>query len=276
MVDVRVEDGDMGRAGLEILGMADEKIIEHRSGRQEGAEDEHEGVFPEAFQEFFVGEYEGREEDDEDERGNPEGDVGVEAKAEDETGKKEITQPMCSQSSEEEIKGKGQDKGDHDGPEADTGKVDGPVGSGEHEGRKEAGSSAMEELSGEQGNTEDREGTEENGGEFQAGDGVADEPDEQGLDIDEETFAAIIGRVEEFESAGFQGVDSVDTVGSLIGVEADRNAFNVIETDEEGESNDHEQYPAGQSELFFVFCHKNPLAPHDWVPELFFDFRLLW
>lgn len=56
VVDVWVEDGDVGRAGLKVFRMSNEKIIEHGGGGEKSTADEDEGMFPEAFEEMFVGE----------------------------------------------------------------------------------------------------------------------------------------------------------------------------------------------------------------------------
>lgn len=54
VIHFRGENGDMGRSGFEIFGMGDEEMEEHRSGCDEGTENEDESVFPEAPKEAFV------------------------------------------------------------------------------------------------------------------------------------------------------------------------------------------------------------------------------
>ena len=89
----------------------------------------------------------------------------------------------------------------------------------------------MKEFFPEEIDTKDREGAEEDGGKLQSGDGITNERDEQGLDIDEEPFSTIISGIKEFVGAGFERVESVDAVGSLIRVETDRNRVNIEEAD---------------------------------------------
>lgn len=85
VIDFGGKHGDMRRAGFEILGMRDEEMIEHRRCGDHSTEDEGEAVFPEALEETLVGEYERREQDDEDERRDAEGDIGMESETEDQS-----------------------------------------------------------------------------------------------------------------------------------------------------------------------------------------------
>lgn len=85
VVDFRGKHGDMRGSGFEILGMRDEEMVEHRRCGDHGAEDEGEAVLPEALEEALIGEHECREQDDEDERRDAEGDIGMESEAEDES-----------------------------------------------------------------------------------------------------------------------------------------------------------------------------------------------
>ncbi len=102
-------------------------MIEHGGGGEESAEDKDEAVLPKSSEELLVGEHEDREEDDEDEGGDPESDVGVESCPKDEARDEKISETMGTEASEEEVKGKSEEKRRHDGPKADTGEVDGPV-----------------------------------------------------------------------------------------------------------------------------------------------------
>lgn len=54
VIHLRGENGDVGGSGFEIFGMGDEEVKKHRSGRDEGTEDEDKSVFPEALEEVFV------------------------------------------------------------------------------------------------------------------------------------------------------------------------------------------------------------------------------
>lgn len=57
-------------------------MVEHRCCGYQSTENESEAVFPEACQEAFIREDERRQENDQNKRGDPEGDVRVESKAE--------------------------------------------------------------------------------------------------------------------------------------------------------------------------------------------------
>lgn len=130
--------------------MGDEEIREHRGSRDEGAEDEDEAVLPETFQEFLIGQHKGGEKYDQNEGGDAEGDIGMKSQAKDSASDEEITEAVRAQSAEEEVEGKSQEKGRHDGSEADAREVDSPVGGGEHESSQESGTFAVEELAPEQ------------------------------------------------------------------------------------------------------------------------------
>ena len=87
--------------------------------------------------------------------------------SENESGKKEIPPQASAESSEEEVEGKSEDKGNHDGPEADAGKVNGPVGGSEHKGAQEASYVSVKELFPEEIHTEHAKSAKENRGEFE-------------------------------------------------------------------------------------------------------------
>jgi hypothetical protein len=58
----------------------------------------------------------------------------VESQSKNHARKEEITQFMSAESTEEEVERKSQKKRSHDGSKADAGKIDRPVGPGQHEG----------------------------------------------------------------------------------------------------------------------------------------------
>lgn len=122
----------------------------------------------------------------------------------------------------------------------------------------------MKQFFAEEIEAENREGAEKNRPEFESGDGVANDGDGKSLQIDEESFAAEVGGIEEFEVAGFQSVQSIITVGSFIGIETGGDSFDVIDSDGEGESkNKDERNPCRdvvwtkrrwRVHKYFLFC----------------------
>ena len=143
---------------------------------------------------------------------------------------------MRAESPEKEIEGEREEEGGHDCPESDAGEVDGPVGGGDHETSDKAGSSPVEELFAEQVETECGQCAENDGEDLESDEVVAEYPDGESLKIDEESFAAEIGRVEEIKLTGLDSMERIDAVGCFIGVESDRNRVEVIDTKEECES----------------------------------------
>lgn len=167
MIEFRVEDGDMSGTRSEIIRVGNKKVIEHRRGSDEGAQDKYESVFPKPFIKFLVGQEEGRKENQEHERSNAESDVGMNTDAKNEPGEEKVTPQASAESSEEEVEGKSEDKGDHDRPEADTRKINGPVGGSEHKSAQEAGYFAMKQLFAEEIHAEHPERSKEDRGEFE-------------------------------------------------------------------------------------------------------------
>lgn len=120
MIHFRREDGDMSGARFEVFGVGDEEVIQHRSSRDEGAQNEGEPMLPEALEEMFIREKQCRQKKDEDERCDTEGDVGMESKAEDESGPEEVELFLRAKATEEKEEGEREEKGCHDGAETDT------------------------------------------------------------------------------------------------------------------------------------------------------------
>lgn len=77
-------------------------------------------MFPEAFQEFFVGKEERGKEQDKNERSEAKSDIGMKTKAEDSSGDEEVSKAPRAQPSKKEVKRERQEKGRHDGAEADA------------------------------------------------------------------------------------------------------------------------------------------------------------
>lgn len=221
-------------------------MVEHGGCREKGPEDKDEAVLPESSEELLVGEHEDGEEDNEDEGGDPESDVGVESCPKDEARDEKISETMGAEASEEEVKGKSEEKRRHDGPKADPGEVDGPVRGSEHKSGNDAGTTSMVELTSEEVEAEDGEGAKENRGELESSDGIAQYRDEKGLDVDKEALPTIVGRVKELVGAGFNGMDSIDAVGCFVGIESDWDLFDVIEAYDEREEEDSDECAADE------------------------------
>lgn len=83
MVYLGRENGDGGRTRGEVFGMSRE-FIQNRRCRNDHAEEKNKGVLPEKREKVFVGKISSDCEEDENEGRDAEGDIGVEAKAEDE------------------------------------------------------------------------------------------------------------------------------------------------------------------------------------------------
>ncbi len=198
-------------------------------------------MLPESSEELLVGEHEDWEEDDEDEGGDPESDVGVEPCPKDEARDEKISETMGAEASEEKVKGKGEEKRRHDGPKADTGEVDGPVRGSEHKGGNDAGTTSMVELASEEVEAEDREGAKENRGELESSDGIAKYRDEKGLNVDKEALTTEVGRIKNLVGASFDGMDSIDAIGCFVGIESDRDLLDMIEADDEREEEDSDE-----------------------------------
>jgi hypothetical protein len=245
----------MRRTRGEIIGMRDKEVIEHRGGGEESAEDKHEAVLPESPKELLVAEHEDREEDDEDEGGDPESDVGVESCPKDEARDEKISETMGAEASEEEVKGKSEEKRRHDGPKADPGEVDRPVRGSEHKSGNDAGTTSMVELTSEEVEAEDGEGAKENRGELESSDGIAQYRDEKGLDVDKETLPTIVGRVKELVGAGFNSMDSIDAIGCFVGIESDRNLLYLIEANDEREEEDSDECAADEPREVLLCDH---------------------
>lgn len=125
-------------------------MVEHGGCGEKGPEHKDETMLPEATEEFLVRKHEDREKNDEDKGGDPKSDVGMETSPKDEARQQKVAEPMGAKPSEEEIERKSEEKGRHDGPKADAGKVDGPIRGGEHKSRDEGRATSMEELAGEE------------------------------------------------------------------------------------------------------------------------------
>lgn len=117
----------------------------------------------------------------------------------------------------------------------------------------------MKEFFSEKVDAENGEGAEEDGGKLESGDGVADQGNEKGLDIDEQTLAAEIGRIEEFISSGFDGVNGVNPVGGFVGIESDRDIFDIGKAYDEGEDENKQECPGSNKRGVFLFVHRRVL-----------------
>ncbi len=216
-------------------------MVEHGGSREKGPEHKDETMLPETAEEFLVRKHENREENDEDKGGDPESDIGMETSPKDEARQKKVAEPVSAKPSEEEIERKSKEKGRHDGPKADAGEVDGPIRGGKHKSCDEGRTAPVEELTREEIETKNGEGPKEDRCKLESGDGIAKYRDEKGLDIDKQSLPTEVRWVKELVGTGFDGVDGINTVCCFIGVESDRNLFNMIEANDEGEEEDGDE-----------------------------------
>lgn len=246
-IHFRREDRDGPGARGQVLGVGG-KLIDEGCGSYRSAEDEGQTMLPEALEEVFVGEDEEGEKRDEDEGRQAIGDVGVDADAEDETGKQEGADALGTEALPEEVKSEGEEAGHHDGPEADPGEIDGPEGCGQEKGGNETRSTALEEFFPEEVDAEDGEGPKDSRPELEHRDRVAEVLDRERLEVDEEAFAAVVVGVEELILSGLDGSEGIDAVDGFIRVEAARDAVDVVDAHEECDrNNSEEEHDAEQS-----------------------------
>lgn len=124
-VDFGGKDGNGTSARVEFFGMRD-KVENQRSGCEEGAKNKDESMLPKALEEIFVRQNEERKDGDQDKGGQAISDIGMKPDTKDQSGNKESAKTFGAETLEEEIKSKREEERHHDGPEADSGKVDGP------------------------------------------------------------------------------------------------------------------------------------------------------
>ncbi len=121
----------------------------------------------------------------------------------------------------------------------------------------------MEEFFSKEVEAEDGECPEENGSKFQSRDRIAEYRDEKSLDIDKEAFSAEVRGVEDIEISGFDGMKRIDAVCRLIGVEADRDIFDLIKTDDESEEDNGEKGSGHSEGKAFAIDHMcTSVSPH--------------
>lgn len=134
-------------------------------------------MFPETAEKAFIREKQRREEDDEDEGGDAEGDIGMQTESEEESGKDKVGEFPRAESAEEKVERKRENECGHDGAEADAGKVDRPIRGGEHKCGEKTGDAPVEELSSQEIDAENGKGPEKNRPELESGDRVAENGD---------------------------------------------------------------------------------------------------
>lgn len=212
------------------------KIIKHRAGRDAGSENKDDRMLPVALEKILVGHHEEWYEENENEWRETEGDIGMEAETEYESGKKKIDQLSGPQPAEEEIKGEGEEKRCHDGAESDTGEIDGPVGCGGDKSRYQTRETPLEEFPGEKSDPEGGQGSEDGRPEFECRDIDPEGFERESLEIDEESLSSGIVFVKKPVVACLIGDDRIGTVHRLVGVESGGKAFYVIEAEEKSEN----------------------------------------
>lgn len=168
----------------------------------------------------------------------------MQTQSEEKPGKDEIMEFFRAEAAEEEVERESEDERGHDGPEADAGKVDRPVGGGQHECGEEADDAPVKELSPEEIDTENGQRPKKDRPELESGNGVAENRDRERLQIDEEPFAAEVGRIEKLKIFGFESADGIDAIGGLVGIESGGDSFDVVDPDGKGENEDsNENHP---------------------------------
>lgn len=181
---------------------------------------------------------------------------------------------MRAESSEEKIKSKRKEEGGHNGPKANTREIDRPVGGSEHKGSEESEATPVEEFLSEEVYPEYGEGAKEDGGKLEPGYRISEERNKQGLNINEQSFSAKVGRIEEIEVTGFNSMDRVDAVGCFIRVESDWNVFNLIDPNKEGEGQNTKEGDSAYRKDSSFFFHK--IDGTGFMHRLFFLFSCLY
>lgn len=226
------------------------EFVDDWRGRDRHAKEKDKRVFPIELQKSSVGYYASERRDDEDEGRYAEGDIGVEAETEDESGKEERNETFGAESAEEEIEGKREEKRHHDGAKADTGKVDRPVGKGEEESGKERDPALVPEFFREEIDAEDGERSENGREEFERGDAISKKKERKGLEVDEEPFATVVVGIEPSVVAGFVCTDRVDAVHCFVRIEPGGNVFDIPEAKKKRRREKHDQ--DGCRDEFFI------------------------
>lgn len=116
-------------AGFEIFGMENESE-EHRKGDQKHSQGENQNFFPKFFQKSFFGYEKSQKQCDQNNRGDPEGYVGVDTQPEKSAGEDEIEPFFGPQAPEKKIKRENKHKRQHVGAKGNAVEVDGPKTSG--------------------------------------------------------------------------------------------------------------------------------------------------
>ena len=93
----------------------------------------------------------------------------------------------------------------------------------------------MEQLPAEEKQTENGEGSEKDGTEFERDHRIAEKPEGKRLKIDEESFSSEIRGIEEFETVCLECVESIDAIGCFIRIETDGNGVELIDAEKKSE-----------------------------------------
>lgn len=105
----------------------------------------------------------------------------------------------------------------------------------------------MKELLAEEIEAERGQRAEDNREELESDDIVAEYPDGERLKIDEKPFATEIGWIKKLELVRFESMERIDAIGGFIRVESDRNRVEMIDTEEECESEERCEQAISQS-----------------------------
>ncbi len=240
-------------AGFQVFRMAIE-FIEHRGKGDENGDAENQDLFPEIFEEMFLGDEHKKQKGDDDGRRDAEGDVGVEAQAANQTGNQEVGIFLGAETPQQEIEREGKDKRGHYGAEADAREIDRPIGKGGQVGTDEPGPLTAENFFGKQIDAQDGQGAEQDGCQLERQHARSQNLNEKRLDVDEKSFASVVVGIEKLVISGAVGVLGIDAVDCFIRIDARRQILDAGEPEKEGSDDDgEEQEPI--KKLFLLRFH---------------------
>lgn len=196
------------------------------------------------FDEFFLREGQGNQENYNNKRRYPESDVGMKTCPKNKTADKEINKTFSTEPPEEEVKAKGEEERDHDGPKADTGEINSPKRGGEEKSGCQSGRATLEEFLGEKVYPQDCQGTKKHGPEFKRRYRITEELQGKSLKIDEEALTPVIIGIKNLVMAAFVRGYRIHGIDCFIRIQASRNMLNIMEAEEkcQGKNGDQGQY----------------------------------
>lgn len=204
-----------------------EECIDYGREREGSAYRENGGMLPEAHEEFAHGKVEPDRKNNENKWRDAEGDIGMKPESENETGKGKIKKTFGSDTSKEKIEREGEYGWHHDGTKTDAREIDAPVGDCEKKCCDQCNRTFAPELPGNEIDAEDGKCAEDCRPEFQCGNIRAKEMNCKRLQIDKESFAPVVVRIEPLKRMCFECMNSVDSVHGFVWVESGRKRIDV-------------------------------------------------